>query len=236
MIQAMLFAHLLGDYVLQNDALVRWKARSVLGLLAHGALVTLCTWLCSLPFSIAWWPYALAIGATHTVIDAIRTGLGRMGSAATLLIFLVDQLAHGSILLAAVYRSGWLGGRPAGTALGTWLQGGHRLWFVVGYTALSMPSWVIVHFVVDGMGAVSRSLPGRPGERYLAMIERGLIATFVLVGQYLLIPLVVAPRLVFDGVRMHLEGEQIGYLGELLLSVSLAVGVGMVLKELAYPG
>ena len=43
MLQAMLLAHLLGDYVLQNDALARWKSRSLWGVAAHGAVVTACT-------------------------------------------------------------------------------------------------------------------------------------------------------------------------------------------------
>jgi hypothetical protein len=61
MVEMMLLAHLLGDYVFQTDALVRWKLRSLWGVVAHGAVVTLCLWLCSLPFSLTWWPYALGV-------------------------------------------------------------------------------------------------------------------------------------------------------------------------------
>ena len=95
-----------------------------------------------------------------------------------------------------------------------------------------MPAWVLVHFVVNSTGAVSKSLPGRPGEKYVGMLERGLIATFVLLGQFLVVPLVLAPRLTLDGPGDRLSAERIGYLGELLVSVSLAVAVGLFLRKL----
>jgi hypothetical protein len=228
----MVLAHLLGDYVFQNDALVRWKGRSLWGVAAHGAVVTVCTWLCSLPFVLDWWPYALGVGALHATIDAVRSEIRPIGPSADFALLLVDQAAHALVLILALGWSGWLGPRPAETALGTWLKEGHRLTFVVGYVLLTRPAWVLVHFCVQGTGAMSKSLPGRPGERYVGMLERALIATFVLVGQYLLIPLVVAPRLVVDGPGERVEGERIGYLGELLISISLAVGVGILLKGL----
>jgi hypothetical protein len=229
----MLLSHLLGDYVFQTDALARWKSRSLWGVAAHGAVVTLCAWLCSLPFAAGWWPYALGIGAIHVLIDAVRVKIGPTVPPLDLALLMVDQAAHVFVLIGALHWSGWLGPRMAETALGAWLQEGHRLTFMLGYVLLTRPAWVLVHFAVNGTGAVSKSLPGRPGERYVGMLERALIATFVLAGQYVLIPLVVAPRLVVDGAAYRVEGERIGYLGELLVSVGLAVGVGMLLRGLA---
>lgn len=232
MLKAMLLAHLLGDYVLQTDGLARWKSRSLWGVLAHSGVVTLSLWLCSLPFAPGWWPYALGIGAMHALIDYARVKVGPVNPTAGLVLFGADQAAHALTIIAGLAWSGWLSPRPAQTAFGLWLQDGHRLIFILGYVLLSMPAWVSVHFLVRGMGAESSSLPGRPGEKYLGMIERGLIATFVLVGQFLLIPLVVAPRLALDGHNGRVEAEQIGYVSELLISVGLAVAVGLFLKAL----
>jgi hypothetical protein len=232
MIQAMLLAHLLGDYVLQTDALARWKSRSVWGVLVHGAVVTFSLWLCSLPFTLDWWPYALTIGAAHALIDIARVRIGPVGPAANLILFLTDQAAHALTIAAGLAWSGWLESHPAQTPFGSWLQSDYRLTFVIGYVLLTMPAWVLVHFLVQGTGARSISLPGRPGEKYVGMIERGLIATFVLAGQFPLIPLVVTPRLVLDGRNGRVETEHIGYLNELLISVGLAVAVGLFLKGL----
>ena len=233
MLQALFFAHLLRDYVFQTDRIAIWKSRSVWGMLVHGGIVTFVTWLCAMPFALDWWPYALLIGTIHILIDVARTKIGKTDPATTLFLFLLDQALHALVIVLVVSRSGWLAPHPAETVLGAWLQEGHRLSFATGYVLLSMPAWVLVHFTIKGTGAESKSLPGRPGERYVGMIERGLIATFVMLGQFLLVPLVVAPRLALDGRNAHLETERIGYLGELLISVSLAVAVGLFLRGLA---
>ncbi len=232
MIPAMLLAHLLGDFVFQPDFLARWKGHSIRGVLVHGMVVTLTLWFCSLPFTPHWWPYALGIGVVHTLLDIARVKIGAVGPTLALILFLLDQIAHVLVILAGLAGSGWLGPRPAETALGIWLQADHHLTFILGYVLLTMPAWVLVHFFVRGMGAESTSLPGRPGEKYIGMIERGLIATFVLIGQYLLIPLVVAPRLIVDGRNGRVESERLGYLNELLISVGLAIAVGLYLKGL----
>jgi hypothetical protein len=230
MLGAMVLAHLLGDYVFQTDRLANWKSRNLFGVLVHGAIVTLCTWLCSLPFDLHWWPYALMVGMLHIVIDGTRVRLRGIGPALELLLFLLDQACHGAVLALVLLASRWWGPHPAQTALGAWLQRGNRLAFAIGYVLLSMPSWVMVHFLVKGTGAESKSLPGRPGEKYLAMIERGLITTLVLGGQFILVPLVVAPRLFLESRVLQVDVERIGYLGELLLSVSVAIAVGIALR------
>jgi hypothetical protein len=232
MVQAMFLAHLLGDYVLQTDGLARRKSRSIWGLLIHGMVVTFSFWICSLPFMPNWWPYALGLGAVHTLIDTVRVKIGRVGPTTTLILFLTDQAAHALTIAVSLVWSGWWSPRIAETAFGVWLQTNHRLAFIAGYVLLTMPAWVSVHFLVRGMGVESTSLPGRPGEKYVCMIERSLIATLVLVGQFLLIPLVVSPRLALDGRNGRVEAEQIGYVSELLISVGLAIAVGLFLRGL----
>ena len=230
MVQAMFFAHLMGDYVFQGDRIAAWKSRSAWGVLAHGGIVTLWTWLCSLPFDLDWWPYALLIGAIHIAIDLAKTRFRRGEPGLALLLYLLDQAMHALVIVAVVRWSGWMDVRPAATALGTWLQADHWLAYLIAYALLSMPAWVLVHFLVSGTGAVSTSMPGRQGERYVGMLERGLIATFVLMGQFLAVPLVLAPRLALDSAGERVAAERIGYLGELLVSVSLAVAVGLFLR------
>jgi hypothetical protein len=232
MIEAMVLAHLLGDYVFQTDGLARWKQRSLWGVVVHGAVVTATLWLCSFPIDPHWWPYALGLGALHTAIDVVRARLGPISPKVDLALFLGDQVAHGLTIVGALALSGWLAARPAVTTLGLWLQDGNRLLLLAGYILLTMPAWVLLHFLVRGMGAKQTSLPGRPGEKYLGMIERSLIATFVLAGQLLLVPLVVAPRLVMEQGNGRAAAEPLAYLNELLVSVGLAVAVGYALRAL----
>jgi len=237
MLPSMILAHLLGDYVFQTDRIAMWKARSLWGVLVHGGIVTLFTMLCALIISPAWWPYVLLIGIIHIIIDAGKLPIGKTDPTTALWGFLLDQALHMLVIVLTIYRTGWLGERAAETALGTWLQAQNRLSYLTAYIGPSMLAWMLTHFVVKGCGALSKSLPGRPGERYVGTLERMLIATAVLFGRYLLAPLIVAPRLLFDapkfvvnGTSAEIEMERIGYLGELLVSVSIAVVAGLALK------
>ncbi|MBU0494789.1 MAG: DUF3307 domain-containing protein [Chloroflexi bacterium] len=232
MLQAMILAHFLGDFVFQPDCLAHWKSQSAWGVLAHGAIVTLCLWLCALPFATDWWPYALGIGVLHTLIDLARTKVGPVGPGPALALLLADQAAHLFTIVVALAAAGWLEPHPAATPLGDWLENSHVLGLALGYVLLTMPAWVLVHFLVRGIGGQSTSLPGRPGEKYVGILERSLIATLVLVGQFPLIPLVVAPRLVVDGRSGRVEAERLSYVNELLISVGLALAVGLLLRGL----
>jgi hypothetical protein len=105
----MFLAHLVGDYILQWDALARWKSRELKGVLAHGGVVMLVTLAFSLAFNPAWWPWAFAIGLTHTAVDAVWLGnrLWRPGLGLPPVIRLIlDQGLHLGIIVADLAASG----------------------------------------------------------------------------------------------------------------------------------
>jgi hypothetical protein len=224
MLAAMILAHLVGDYLLQNDALARWKARELRGVLVHGSIVLLVTLLFALLFDAAWWPWALGIGLAHIAIDAIKLRLGSSFSA--LGMFLLDQAAHASTIVVALVLSGKLAPLPA-QALLAGLRDERLLVLVIGYVFATLPAWVLIEFLA---AACLRVAPEFGGDKYLSSVERGLIATFVLLGQFVLVPLVAAPRLIVEG-RGALGGERGQlYLARWTLSVALAVGVGLILR------
>jgi hypothetical protein len=70
MIIAMLLAHLVGDFLLQWDALAAWKSRSVNGAAFHGSIVLAVTLLFAALIDPTWWPWARLIGLTHIALDA----------------------------------------------------------------------------------------------------------------------------------------------------------------------
>lgn len=101
---ALLLAHVVADFVLQTDWMVRNKRRALVMLL-HGALV-LVTAQIALGQIAA--PELLALAAAHMVIDALKTWSGTRSLAA----FLADQSAHiATIAGAAVFApSLWTSG------------------------------------------------------------------------------------------------------------------------------
>ncbi len=237
MVIAMYLAHLVGDYVLQWDALARWKSRELKGVLAHGMIVLAVTWLLSLPFDAGWWPWALVIGLTHTAVDAATLWLGKRipmqgNGALALARYLIDQVAHFGIITLVLMGSGYLA-MPSGTAgLMAELRHHRLLVLALGYTFVTLPAWILVQFAVYGL--VNGSAPdfSRSANKYVGILERGLITTCVITGQFLLVPLVTLPRLILEGPQVRGSNQAVLYVTELLASVTLAVAIGLALRLL----
>jgi len=230
----MFLAHLLGDYVFQTEGIARWKARSLVGVLVHGGIVTLTTLACAALVSPSWWPYALLVGLTHATIDLVRARFLRISSPTWELIwYLLDQLAHLAVIVAVVKWSG----APSPSELAgvaRMLADPRVLAFVLGYTLLLDPAWVFLRFTVRGVWGSDAAPNLGQGAKYGPMIERVLIASCVLTGQFHLVPLVLLPRRL---VPLRVEGRGVGVLirptghwAETAMSVLLAMAVGLALR------
>ncbi len=235
MLLPMIVAHVLGDYQLQFNALARWKARSLWGVVAHGGIVTAAHVGTAMLIDLSWWPYALLIGITHTLIDVVRARLLHPRSArAALLWYLADQLLHLGIIAAVVIYSGTMSVGPyriAGLLPISW----EILLVLLAYLVLMQPAWVLLRFIVRGFwGTVVPDLG--TGEKYEPMLERVLIASFVFLGLPYLVPLVLLPRRIQlqevrqDGVL--LAARLTIHWAETLLGVVLAIMVGVSLRLL----
>jgi hypothetical protein len=230
MIIAMFLAHLVGDYVLQWDKLAAWKGRELSGVLVHGSIVFLITWLFSLPFDPTWWSGVLFIGLVHIFIDAVQ--LYVKPPFPPLIRFTLDQIAHFTVITLALNAGGFLAMDRLPLHLASAAQSERLMLFLLGYAFITMPTWVIVKFTAYGlvMGC-GPEFPGRTN-KYLEILERLLITTFVLFGQFMLIPLVVAPRLLTEWPAVADSEQNTLYVVELLASISLAVIVGLLLRQL----
>jgi len=242
MVLAMLLAHLDGDYILQWDSLSRWKGQSIWGVLVHGSIVTTVTLLFSLPFDPSWWPWALFIGLTHTLLDALelpvrRSMAGGKSFLSPVTLFVADQMAHLSIIVLALIGSGYLVPPLLGATLAEATNDNRLLTFLVAYAFLTMPAWIVTKFAVYGL--IKRTAPEFSQSiinKYAAMVERGLIATFVLTGQFIMVPIVALPRVLFEWPQMAQQqtDSQRGtvYLAEVFTSIALAVVIGLGLRQL----
>jgi hypothetical protein len=237
MIIAMLLAHLTGDYVLQWDALARWKGASVKGAACHGLIVAAVTLLFAVLIDPGWWPWALLIGAAHIVIDCFwvvfnrryvpRSGLYGLAR------LLIDQSLHFAVIFFALIASGHV--TPIGLP-GSIVQEvqTHRLWAIaLGYVLISMPTWIFIEFIFYGL--INGSAPdfSRVGKyKYVGSLERGLIATFVATGQFTLVPVVALPRLVLESPQYFGNNRTTLYIAEWLGSLAVAVLIGLALGRL----
>ncbi len=97
---------------------------------------------------------------------------------------------------------------------------------LLGYAFITMPTWVLLKFLVYGL--VKGEPPDFPAgpNKFVGIVERLLITTLVLFGQVLLVPLVALPRLVMEWPRVVRGGGDTVYVAELISSMVLAVAVG----------
>ncbi|HLF28806.1 MAG TPA: DUF3307 domain-containing protein [Anaerolineae bacterium] len=230
MVLALYLSHLVADYWLQWDGLARWKSRAYLGVLAHGLIVLLVTWLFSLPFDASWWPWVLFIWLTHTIVDAMRLRLGSYFPA--LPLFLLDQTVHLSLITFALAASGYLSAPERLADLLPLLRDDRVLTFALGLAFVTMPAWVLVEFATYGLLHGSAPDFAHAPNKYVSSLERGLMTVLVVLGQFTLVPLVALPRLAVEWRQVSNGPRGTIYVAELLASIALAVVVGLGLRQI----
>ncbi|PID87137.1 MAG: hypothetical protein CSA11_06660 [Chloroflexi bacterium] len=230
MVIAMILAHLVGDYILQWDALAAWKSRELKGVVTHCIIISLTTMLFALPFQPYWWPGVLFISATHFLIDASQ--LYVKPPIPALARFLLDQTAHFIVIFSALALGGYSPATSIITDFTSASQSEHIMLFILGYACITMPAWVLVKFTSYGL--VQGTAPEFPGRtnKYIEILERILITTFVFIGQYFLIPVVILPRLITEWPDVQENGNTTLYLVELLSSITIATLIGIWLKQI----
>src|SRR5512139_1665714 len=237
MIIAMLLAHLTGDYVLQWDALARWKGASVKGAACHGLIVSAVTLLFAVLIDPAWWPWAVLIGVAHIAIDCAWVMFNRRYTPRSgmygLVRLLIDQTLHFAVIAFALFASSYV--TPIGLpgAIVSEVQT-HRAWAIaLGYVLISMPTWIFIEFIFYGL--INGSAPdfSRVGKyKYVGSLERGLIVTFVATGQFTLVPVVALPRLVLESPQYFGSNRTTLYIAEWLGSLAVAVLIGLALGRM----
>jgi|WetSurMetagenome_2_1015567.scaffolds.fasta_scaffold113195_2 hypothetical protein len=245
MIIAMLLAHLMGDYVLQWDALARWKGASIKGAACHGSIVLAVTLLFAVLIDPSWWPWALLIGVAHIAIDCFWVIFNHRFAPSNglygLVRLLIDQSLHLTVIMLALFASGYVTSTAYPASSGIGLAGiigqevqTHRLWAIaLGYVLISLPAWIFIEFIFYGL--IDGSAPdfGRVGKyKYVGSLERGLIATFVATGQFTLVPVVALPRLVLESPQYFGNNRSTLYLAEWLGSLAVAVLIGLALGRM----
>ncbi|AWD20791.1 DUF3307 domain-containing protein [Fuscovulum blasticum] len=191
---ALLFAHVLADFVFQTAWMVRHKRRAD-GLALHGLVVLATAMAATGRFD----PGLLWLTALHVGFDALKAR-----SKGGLAAFMADQAAHLAVIAALAFGRPdiWAGGLWAGaTALPALMAvaagaivatraGGFAVGLLMGPFAARLPEAI-----------TAESLPG--AGRVIGLLERGLIFALVLLGQPEGVGLLIAAKSIlrFGAVR-----------------------------------
>lgn len=171
---ALLFAHVIADFVLQTGYIAAHKRRAGV-LLLHSAIVLL-TAQAALGRVDAWELAALAL--VHGIADWGKARFGKPGLGP----FLADQAVHlATILAVAVYAPGlWAGGLWAGLGL-DWLPA--LMTLVAGAILATRAGGFAVGLLMRPWNDVDLPKGLTNGGALIGLLERGLIFLLVMVDQ-----------------------------------------------------
>lgn len=169
-------AHLIGDYPLQTDGLVRAK-RHWYGLLLHVAIHLLVMLLLTGRDSLVVWPQLLVLTAAHYAIDSLKSLESKRWPQFVILPYVMDQVLHIiSIFLVAT----WIESRYGIQRDSTWLV--YATAYLTATHVWFITERIIAHRETDYQAAVET-------HRWSRLATRALVLTvYLLLGHLLRVP------------------------------------------------
>lgn len=193
----LILAHLIGDFLLQPDAMVRHKKTHLLRsgylylhIALHGLLAGLLT---------ASLTNGLIVLVSHYFIDAAKLLLTNDRN--NRVLFLADQLLHLAVILGIVALN-----QPESIiTTWNWLTHEETLRFVCCVVFLTLPASVIIRTLISGwtpsVGYTMRSddneTPLMSAGKYIGMLERLFVFGFVITGHFEAIGFLLAAKSIF---------------------------------------
>lgn len=213
-----LLAHLVGDFLLQPKNWIKDKAlhrhtSAALYLhgLTHSILIILLVW------DFLFWPYSLAIGLSHIVIDGIRSWQPVKWQR---LWFLLDQLLHVTVIVGLwSYHQRELLEFDSLIVDVSWLK-------VTAIVFVSWPAGYIIKELITNLAPHGNDGLPRAG-MHIGVIERLLVLLFVIQGQWEAVGFLLAAKSVFrfGDLRDKKEKHQTEYF---LIGTLLSFGVAIL--------
>jgi hypothetical protein len=226
----MLLAHILGDFVFQPKKWVENKLerRHKSKYLYFHILIHLVALLVIFRFDFEYWLVFLVVPISHFAIDLIKLNLHEKVNARWLFIF--DQLAHLLVIvgLAAYYFPASISGElPSELHLFLLLCVLVLTFAGSVFIQVLMSRWIVAEDKDD------QSLPA--AGKYIGMLERLFIFTFVILNQWSAIGFLITAKSVFRfGDLSRAKDRKLTeyILIGTLLSFGLAILIGMIFSRL----
>lgn len=177
MFARLIFAHLLGDFVLQTRWMVRRKDTPA-GLAIHVSIVGLSMLLVAWDRLAAWWPWLLVILLVHAVTDWAKIRLEPHLGLPPIVPFLADQVVHVVTIAAVVIVAG-----AQGLA---WSEGQSLWWVANAYLAATFALSIALPLWLDPPSLMQRP----PVARLTLIATSALVLTLAWRDWPILIPLV----------------------------------------------
>jgi len=239
---SLLFVHVLADFYLQPYSWimskVKYKEKSI-GLLKHIAVHTVLTAVVLLFFTngfntSTFLPALLVIITTHYAIDIWKTYMGF-----TSIYFITDQLGHILVLIGVSF---FLSELSIDSLLGIMRDnlelkhGAIALAYLIAFKPLSILIQLLLRPYLAQFNDNAQQQGLQTAGEHIGALERVLIITFVLLGQYAGIGFLLAAKSVFrfgDMRRQHDRKLTEYIMLGTLLSFTLAILLGLIASNMA---
>lgn len=249
---ALLLAHLLADFPLQPDWIVRNKGRNPWALGLHGLVHWSLAWTCLLLFGsahfLSWRTQALVAGylAAHLLIDELKYSLNARGVLENnALTFSADQVLH--VLTIAITTFALAENKPnlvseaAKVLLSARLP---LLEIVTVYLGVVVSGGYLIRYLTKGFRSAmgDKANGGDPAAKpelknaglYIGYLERLLILTAILTKSATLVGLILTGKSIARLPEFKKPSFAEYFLIGTLLSVFLAVLGGLLLQGMLY--
>jgi hypothetical protein len=228
----LLLAHFVADFLLQQKAWIeqraakRWKAPT---LYLHVSIVGLLTYIFSGHYNNFIVPFVVMLA--HLTTDVAKSYTGN-----SLRYFLLDQLIHLLILVFAWY----LYLKPAinfEAILDTIFQNQKLFIYITAYFFIIWPSGFLIAKITEGwQKEIDNSKGLADAGRWVGMLERILILTFVMIDQFAGIGFLIAAKSIlrFGDIKNADNRKEAEYilLGT-MISFIIAIVTGIIVKVTA---
>ena len=226
----LLIAHLAGDFIFQQKSWVshrssrKWKSGY---LYANAGIVALLSWLLSGYFQC--WMIPLLIFVLHAVIDIAKSYAPDKP-----VVFAADQVLH----IAATFLAVYLYLNFAGTTIHlSWLYSNLSVWtYIVSYMLVMWPMGIVIAIMTRRWQTDYENGDGlRDAGRYIGMLERVLILTFIFMNQFSAIGFLIAAKSIlrFGDIRdsNNRKGAEYILIGT-MISLTAAIFTGLLAQWL----
>jgi magnesium-transporting ATPase (P-type) len=228
----LILAHLIGDFVLQPKSWVDEKEKAglrspkiYLHSLIHGVLVLLVLW------NLSYWLLALTLAIIHLVIDLAKQRFQKENNKSRW--FLIDQSLHIVIIFAL-----WILFFGPNLSLTSIFENNLFWIYLTAVLFLTVACGIAIQIILENWTrfinfSKAESLPN--AGKYIGILERLLVFTFVVLGHWEAIGFLVAAKSVFrfgdlkdSGNRKLTEYILIGT----LLSFGIAIVIGIIVVSI----
>lgn len=227
----LLIAHMAGDFLLQKKSWIvdrhihKWRSPY---LYLNAGIVALLSWALSGYPQV--WLIPVLIFVMHTLTDLLKSYLPD-----TIQVFLTDQGLHLIATAVAVWL--YLPSLQYDYGMAGFLFGNSQLWIYTGaYLAILWPMGIVIAQFTRQWQAQSNQAEGlKDAGRYIGMLERLLILTFIFVNQFSAIGFLIAAKSILRfgeiSESKNRKGAEYILLGT-MISFSVAIFTGLIAKWL----